>query len=144
MSDLATLYHLSFTSPRYLLALLVVPLVLVFSWIVRRRRARYTVSFTNMGTLARAMAKRPSRWRKYVPLVLLALALAATAAALARPRIQLTVSDRSATVVLLVDVSGSMAAPDITPSRMDAAVAAMHGFLDKLPKNDRVGSRHVQ
>ncbi len=139
MSDLWSLYHLSFTSPRYLLVLLVVPLLVLFAVIIRRRRARYTVAFTNMTTLAGAIAKRPTRWRRYVPLTLLALALAATGAALARPHISVTVSDRSATIILLVDVSGSMQAPDITPSRMDAAVAAMHDFVDKLPKNYKVG-----
>ena len=75
-----------------------------------------------------------------MPLVALALALAVTGAALARPRVRdLTVRDHSATVILLVDVSGSMAASDVTPSRIDAAVTAMHTFLDKLPKNDKVG-----
>ena len=70
-------------------------------------------------------------------LLLLALALAATA--LARPRAHMNVAEENATVVLLVDVSGSMRATDVKPSRLDAAVDAMRTFLDKLPKKFKVG-----
>jgi Ca-activated chloride channel family protein len=139
MSELSTVHHFSFRSPGYLLLLLVIPLLLAFAAVVRRRRSRYTVLFTNMRMLAGVAQGRRIRWRRRVPLILLALALTVIAAALARPGVHLTVRDNSATIILLVDVSGSMQASDVSPSRIDAAVQAMHQFLDKLPKNDKVG-----
>lgn len=134
-----TLHHFSFGEPYWLFALLVVPLLVGFTIVVRRRRSRYTVAFTNLDMLEGVTVKRRSRWRRRIPLILLALALATAAAALARPRIQSTASNRGATIILLADVSGSMAATDVHPARIYAAVNAMHDFLDVLPKNDKVG-----
>src|SRR5581483_11349631 len=127
---------MSFTSPLLLLALLVVPAVLVFAIVVDRRRARYPVAFTNMELLAGLVERRRS-WRRWVPLALLLLALAC--AALARPKARLSVPENNGTVVLVVDVSGSMRANDVEPTRLDAAVNAMRTFLDKLPKQFKVG-----
>ncbi len=67
------------------------------------------------------------------------LALALAAAALARPSVQLSQPDQNATIMLLVDVSGSMRANDVEPTRLDAAVAAMRTFLDRLPSQFKVG-----
>lgn len=129
---------MSFVSPVFLFALLVVPATLVFFVIVNRRRVRYAISFTNLEVLAAVTEHRRS-WRRWVPLILLLLALATAATAVARPRARLTVSEQSATVILLVDVSGSMRATDVKPSRLEAAVDAMRTFLDKLPKKFKVG-----
>ena len=134
-----SLHHFNFTEPVYLLVLVLVPLLFVFARLIRRRRSRYAVSFTNLGMFARVRAHRRTPWRRRVGITLLALSLAAAAAALARPHVVMTTEDHSATIILLVDISGSMDAADVQPSRMDAAVAAMHDFLDKLPKNDKVG-----
>jgi Ca-activated chloride channel family protein len=139
MSELWTVHHFTFSAPGYLAALAVVPLLLAFAAAVRRRRSRYAVLFTNLPRLRAVSAGRRTRWRRRVPLIVLVLALSTTAAALARPGVEVTVRDQGATVILLVDVSGSMQASDVAPSRIDAAVTAMHGFLDKLPRNDKVG-----
>jgi Ca-activated chloride channel family protein len=74
-----------------------------------------------------------------VPLALFLLALAAATAALARPRAIITTPSDRATVVLLVDVSGSMRADDVKPTRLDAAANAMSAFVDRLPKQVRAG-----
>jgi Ca-activated chloride channel family protein len=74
-----------------------------------------------------------------VPLALLLLAVSTAAAALARPQVRLTSVERHSTVVLLVDVSGSMNARDVEPTRLDAAVSAMRTFLDRLPSEVDVG-----
>jgi Ca-activated chloride channel homolog len=129
---------LSFQSPRNLIALAVVPALLAFAFLVRRLRSRYSVAFTNLPVL-RALGAERGDWRRLVPLFLLSLAFVTIALALARPHIQLTKTDDSATIVLLVDVSGSMAAVDIHPTRMAAAVAAMHQLVFELPKADKVG-----
>jgi Ca-activated chloride channel homolog len=129
----------SFGSPAGLLALLAVPLLFAVASAVRRRRARYTVSFTNLELLAPASAMARRRWWLRSPLVLLALALASAALALAQPRAKLVTTNRQTTIVLLADVSGSMAATDIHPERIYAAIIAMRAFVDGLPPNDKVG-----
>jgi Ca-activated chloride channel family protein len=129
---------MSFASPALLVTLLVVPATLVFLVVMNRRRARYPVSFTNLELLA-GVAEKRRQWRRWVPVALLLLALTAASIALARPRVSLTVSEENATVVLLVDVSGSMRAADVQPSRLDAAVEAMRTFLVKVPKKVKVG-----
>jgi Ca-activated chloride channel family protein len=115
-----------------------VPAVVLVAVYVDRRRARYPVAFTNLQLLASLVEERRAR-RRWVPLLLFALALALAAGALARPRTNLTVPEDNATVVLLVDVSGSMRANDVEPTRLDAAIAAMRTFLDRLPNRFKVG-----
>jgi Ca-activated chloride channel family protein len=128
----------SFASPYLLLALLVVPAVLGFALWIDRRRTDYAVAFTNLELLA-SLVSSQRRWRRFVPLALLLLALACAATALARPRATVSVPARRATVVLLVDVSGSMRAADVKPSRLGAAQHAMAGFADRVPKGVKVG-----
>ena len=67
------------------------------------------------------------------------LALAFAAGAAAHPRARVPVRVDNATIVLLVDVSGSMSARDVEPTRLDAAVAAMRWFVRRLPKDYKVG-----
>jgi Ca-activated chloride channel family protein len=124
--------------PYYLIALIVVPAALFFLVVMNRRRARYAIAYTNLDVLA-SVAEQQRAWRRWVPVGLILLALACAATALARPRVHLTVSDENATVILLVDVSGSMRANDVEPSRLDAAVNAMRTFLIKVPKKVKVG-----
>jgi Ca-activated chloride channel family protein len=132
-------HHFGFSSPYYLLVLLIVPLLLAFAWLIRRRRVRYTLLFTNVSALAGTRPSRRRRLRRLVPPVLIALALAATAAALARPHVELSQSGGGATIVLLADVSGSMQATDVKPARIYAAIQAMRQFVDALPTYDSVG-----
>jgi Ca-activated chloride channel homolog len=129
---------MSFTNPLLLLALLIVPLVLVFAIVVDRRRSRYPVTFTNLELLAGVVRDRRS-WRRWVPLALLLVALACASTALARPKARLTVPENNGTVVLIIDVSGSMRASDVEPTRLDAAINAMRTFLDRLPSQFKVG-----
>jgi Ca-activated chloride channel homolog len=128
----------SFSSPWLLLALLIVPATLALAVWVDRRRARYAVSFTNLEVLASvAQARRP--WRRWLPLALFLLALAAASTALARPKAPVSVPASRATVVLLVDVSGSMRAADVKPTRLGAAQSAMGTFADRVPKGVKIG-----
>jgi Ca-activated chloride channel homolog len=129
---------MSFASPIWLLVLLVVPALLLFVAALRRRRLRDAVAYTNLDLLAELVPARRS-WRRAVPLALLVLALACAAAASARPHAKFTTVKRHATVVLLVDVSGSMSARDVEPTRLDAAAAAMRTFLDRVPRSVDVG-----
>src|SRR5262249_46816503 len=121
-----------------LLTLLVVPALLGWLAVIRRRAGRDAVAFTNVDLLAGVARSRRSR-RTLVPVALLALAAAAAATASARPRARFTTVDRHSTAALLVDVSGSMSARDVEPTRLDAAAAAMRDFVDRVPKSVDVG-----
>jgi len=129
---------MSFTSPWFLLALLIVPATLALAMWLDRRRARYAVAFTNLDLLASVATPRRS-WRRWVPLALFLLALAAASTALARPKATVSVPANRATVVLLVDVSGSMRAADVKPTRLGAAQKAMASFADSVPGGVKVG-----
>jgi Ca-activated chloride channel family protein len=128
----------SFASPWLLLVLLIVPVTIAFALWLDRRRARYAVAFTNLELLASVAGKRRS-WKRWAPLALFLLALAAASTALARPRASISVPANRATIVLLVDVSGSMRAADVKPTRLGAAQAAMATFADRIPKGVKVG-----
>jgi Ca-activated chloride channel family protein len=129
----------SFTSPWLLLALLIVPATLALALWLDRRRARYAVAFTNLELLAAVAGTRRRSLRRWIPLALFLLALTAASAALARPKASVSVPATRATVVLLVDVSGSMRAADVKPTRLGAAQSAMAAFADSVPKGVKVG-----
>jgi Ca-activated chloride channel homolog len=128
----------TFQSPWFLLALLVVPAMLAFGLWLERRRAKYAVAFTNLDVLASVVVRRRRPWR-WLPVLLFLLALASASAALARPRARVAVPSDRATIVLLIDVSGSMRAADVKPSRLGAAQSAMDLFVDKVPKPVKIG-----
>ena len=129
---------MSFEAPALLLVgLLVVPLTLAGYVALEKRTSRYGVRFTNLDVLASVLEERRP-WGRHVPAALLLAAVAALFVALARPEITVAAPQERATVVLLVDVSGSMRAEDVAPSRLEAARAAMHAFLDRVPKEIRV------
>ena len=129
---------MSFVWPWLLGVLVAVPLALAFALWLDRRRARYAVAFTNLDVLASVATTRRRPWR-WVPLALFLLALASASTALARPRAKVSVPSDRATIVLLVDVSGSMRANDVKPTRLGAAQSAMGIFADKVPKGVKIG-----
>jgi Ca-activated chloride channel family protein len=129
---------MSFASPELLLGLLIVPVALIGYLIVQRRRSRYAVRFTNVDLLANIAPRTPS-WRRHLPPVLYLAAIAALAIGLARPSLVLAVPREEATIMLTMDVSRSMLATDVDPSRMVAAQQAATDFVDRLPEQFRVG-----
>jgi Ca-activated chloride channel homolog len=130
---------MTFGSPYFLPLLAVVPAVVFFVWWVERRRARYAVAYTNLELLASVVEQRGRRWRAFIPLALFLLALTLASAAVARPRETVQVTNDRATVVLLVDVSGSMRASDVRPTRLLAAAHAMSLFAGRVPKKVKIG-----
>jgi Ca-activated chloride channel family protein len=129
----------SFQEPAFLVALAVVPLaILVYLRVDRRRRAG-TARFANPALLSSVAPRRPG-FRRHLPLALYLIALAAVAVALARPEATVAVPEERATVVLTTDISGSMAARDVQPSRMEAVRQAALDFLDDAPRGLRVGA----
>jgi Ca-activated chloride channel homolog len=130
---------LSFASPLLLLSLLALPaLAAVYLW-SRRRPGRYAVRFPGTPVLAGVVAAVP-RWRRHVPAAVAALALTVLALALARPHATVAVPVERASVVLVTDVSRSMRANDVDPTRLDAARSAAEAFLESVPDELRVGA----
>jgi Ca-activated chloride channel family protein len=130
---------MSFGFPLALLGLLAVPVVLAMLVGLSRRGSGSPVQFTNLDILASVTPSPRRSWRRAVPVALLVAALVVGAAAAAKPRARVPVRVNDATIVLLVDVSGSMSARDVEPTRLDAAIIAMRNFVQRLPSGFKVG-----
>jgi Ca-activated chloride channel family protein len=128
---------MSFDHPLLLLSLLLVPLALGLYRLAVQRRMRYAVRYTNVDVLALVNGGRP--WRRYATGAIFLLAIAVLCVAVARPRIDSQTTSDKATIVLVLDVSGSMQAVDVKPTRLAAAQKAIHTFLAKVPSRVRVG-----
>lgn len=129
---------MNFLAPQLLLGLLLVPVAIgAYVW-MQRRRSRYAVRFTNLELLANLAPRRPG-WRRHLPPALYLAAIGGLLFALARPTMLVNVPREDATVILGIDVSGSMTAVDVSPTRLDAAKTAATAFLDQLPAGVRVG-----
>ena len=129
---------MSFAAPVWLLTLLLVPVALAAYVWAQQRRSRYAARFTNLDLLASVVARGPD-WRRHVPPALFLVALSVLLLAAARPEREVSVPKEQATVVLVMDVSGSMMATDVEPSRLVAAREAANAFLDDIPEPFRVG-----
>ncbi|HEX7581600.1 MAG TPA: VWA domain-containing protein [Gaiellaceae bacterium] len=130
---------MTFSHPLLLLTLLVVPLALGLYKLAARRRMRYAVRYTNVDVLALVVAASSRPWRRYLATSLFLASIAALCVAVSRPHVTSTVTSDRATVILVLDVSGSMQAVDVKPTRLAAAQKAIHTFLDKVPSRVRVG-----
>ena len=128
---------MTFERPLLLLALLAVPLAIALYVLAERRRMRYAIRFTNLDVLASVVGDRYRR--RFIPLALFLLALAALCIGMARPEHTTLVPRDRATVILVLDVSRSMQARDVKPTRIGAATAAVRTFLDRVPDRLQVG-----
>ncbi|HEY3164876.1 MAG TPA: VWA domain-containing protein [Candidatus Limnocylindrales bacterium] len=129
---------MTFADPLLLLGLLIVPAALVAYRLIQRRRSRYAVRFTNVDLLGNLVPKTPA-WRRHVPPALYLVAMAALVLALAKPSMAVQIPREEATIILTMDVSGSMMATDVSPSRLAAAQQAANTFVDQLPAGIKVG-----
>ena len=129
---------MTFQSPLALLGLLVVPLLVAAYVRHERGRASYVARFANLALLPNLVDRAPG-WRRHLPVAILLVALAAMVVGVARPHATVSVPREEATVILAIDVSRSMAAKDVTPSRLGGARAAANAFLRKVPEKFRVG-----
>jgi Ca-activated chloride channel family protein len=127
----------SFDHPLLLLAFLAIPAAVGVYLLAERRRMRYAMRYTNIEVLAAVVGGRP--WRRYIPPIVFLGALAALCVAVARPHVERLMPRERAAVILVVDVSRSMQARDVRPSRLAAAQEAVRVFLDRVPKQLRVG-----
>jgi Ca-activated chloride channel homolog len=129
---------MSFSWPWALLALLVIPLVFAAWWLTRRRRRAGAVRVTSIALVRTALPGR-SRWRRRIPAALLTFGLAVLAVGAARPQATVPVPSSSATIMLALDVSGSMCSTDVVPNRITAAERAATAFITSQTSGPRIG-----
>ncbi|WP_375142928.1 VWA domain-containing protein [Aquincola tertiaricarbonis] len=128
----------NFLWPDLLWLLLAVPLlVLLYLWLLRRRK-RTAVAWASLGIVKEAMG-RGTAWRRHVPPLLFLAALVSLLLATARPAAVITLPLVEQTIILAMDVSGSMRAADVEPNRLVAAQNAAKSFITELPRQVRVG-----
>ncbi len=118
--------------------LLILPiLVLLYVW-VQRRRKRLSLRYANLPLIRQALGKGIG-WRRHLPPALLLLAIGVLIIAVARPAAVITLPSSRATVILAMDVSGSMRADDVAPSRIEAAQEAAKSFIAQQPAQVEIG-----
>jgi Ca-activated chloride channel homolog len=129
---------MSFIWPQLLVLLLIVPvLAALYVW-MQKRRQRYALQYASVSLVQQAVGRGPGI-RRHIPAALYLLALTAMIVALARPQATVPVPQNTGTVVLAVDVSGSMFAEDVKPNRMEATKDAVRDFVEKQPRGIKIG-----
>ena len=124
--------------PGFLLLLGLIPIIIgIYIWILRRRR-RYAIRYSSL-SLVRAALPQQSRWRRHLPVALFLLGLASLVIALGRPVASVVVPSGQATIVLAMDISGSMCSTDIEPNRLLAAEDAALQFIRNQHSNTQIG-----
>jgi Ca-activated chloride channel family protein len=128
---------MTFFWPDMLWGLIAVPLlVLLYVWLQRRRK-KTTLRYANLGLVREALGKRIA-WRRHLPPALMLTAITALLFAAARPAAIVTLPSQQETIILAIDVSGSMRASDVLPDRITAAKEAAKAFVAELPRNVRI------
>lgn len=121
-----------------LIGLVALPVLLTaYVWQLRRRRST-VVRHSNVA-LVRAAAGPVRRWRRHVPIALVLASLALLGLAGARPQVEADVPVSSSTIIVALDVSGSMCATDVNPNRLSAAQAAVRAFVEGQDEETKVG-----
>ena len=129
---------MNFLWPEFLWLLLTLPLLAgIYIWTLRRKK-KLALRYASLSIVKEAMGRGHS-WRRHVPPILFLLAIAAMLLAAARPLATITLPSRQQTLILAMDVSGSMRATDVKPNRMVAAQEAAKSFIADLPRHVRVG-----
>lgn len=124
--------------PQMLWLFALVPLLVAGYVYVLRRKKKLALRYASLAMVKDAMS--PARTaRRHIPPALFLLAVIAMIAAIARPAAVITLPSQHETVVLAIDVSGSMRATDVEPSRLAAAQAAAKAFVREQPRSTRVG-----
>jgi Ca-activated chloride channel family protein len=129
---------MTFATPEWLLTLLIVPAAVAIYVAARRRRARRSEELAAQGLLVRGAGRRQG-WRRNLPFALFAVALALLAVATARPMATVKTPRLQSTVILAMDISNSMGAKDVKPSRIGAAKLAARDFVRDQPAPVKIG-----
>jgi Ca-activated chloride channel family protein len=129
---------LTFLWPGMFWFLLAIPLlVALYIWIGRRRK-QYALRYANFGLVQTTSGRGPG-WRRHLPATLFLIAIVILVVTLARPQMTLRLPSVQGIVILAFDTSGSMAADDVSPSRLEAAKTVAHDFVARQPKTVQIG-----
>lgn len=129
---------MTFLWPHMLWLLLTVPLFVALYVFLLRRKRNVAIRYATLTVIKDAMGSGPGI-RRHLPAALLLLAWTTAVVAVARPAALITLPSQRDTVVLAMDVSGSMRATDVDPSRLAAAQDAAKEFVAAQPKSTRIG-----
>jgi Ca-activated chloride channel family protein len=129
---------MSFAAPLVLVALVAIPLLVI--WYVRRQRGRAAAAASFVSApMIPSVAPRSPRWRRHLPMLAFGIAVVVLIIAGARPQRSVAVPVNNGVVMLANDVSSSMGSTDVAPSRLVAAESAAKKFLGRVPSTARVG-----
>ncbi len=129
---------MEFLWPWMLYSFAIIPILVVAYMVILRRRKKFAVRYSSVALIKDAAGRRPG-WRRHIPPFIILLALATMLVGLARPFSIITLPAQEGVVILAIDVSGSMRAQDIQPSRIEAAKSAAIDFIGKQDPTTRVG-----
>ncbi len=129
---------MTFIWPRLLWLLVTLPLLVLVYLLLQRRKRKFALRYANLSMVKEAMGAGPAI-RRHIPPALFAIALTLLMFAIARPAAVVTLPSRRATVILAMDVSGSMRATDVKPNRLVAARRAAKAFIKAQPDYIRIG-----
>ncbi|MBN2503688.1 MAG: VWA domain-containing protein [Anaerolineales bacterium] len=129
---------MSFIWPWMLFSLLLVPLIVLLHRRVRQHRRQQTAQLGALGIVQESHGKSLGRWQSF-PFTILLIGMALLLIATARPQMVVSLPQVEGVVMLIFDVSASMAAEDIEPTRMEAAKAAAQVFIEQQPTNIKIG-----
>src|SRR5512136_1447270 len=129
---------MSFIWPVMFVLLLLIPLCVVLYIRMQRRRQRLAASYASFGLGQQAAGRRPGA-RRHIPIIVFLIGLTILIVALARPQTVVSLPRIEGTVILAFDVSDSMAADDLKPTRLEAAKVAARDFVDKQPLTVQIG-----
>jgi Ca-activated chloride channel family protein len=127
----------SFAWPLALLSLVVAPALLGAYWWLLRRRRKQAVRYSSVALLHSVLPRR-NRWQRHLPVALLLASLVVLAFAAGRPHLERSVPFARTSVILAMDVSGSMCATDVKPNRLAVAQEAAREFIEDQPKGVRM------
>ncbi|HET7297733.1 MAG TPA: VWA domain-containing protein, partial [Burkholderiales bacterium] len=129
---------MTFLWPELLWFLLALPLLVAAYFVVLRRKKKLALRYASLGLVREAMGMG-QRIKRHIPPLLFFGALAAMLLAMARPQAMITLPTQHETVILAMDISGSMRATDVEPNRLVAAQNAAKQFVAEQPENVRIG-----
>lgn len=131
------MFQTSFIWPVMLYTLILAPLLIAF-YVRLQRRRRLSPNLGSMARLTEGSGKTPGR-RRHLPAMFFLAGLVTLMLALARPEMVVSMPSRAGAVILAFDVSGSMAATDLEPTRIEAAKAAAREFVERQPSSMEIG-----
>lgn len=129
---------MSFTWDFLLWTLLLIPGLVAFYLWLQLRRKKFAVRYASLGLVRDALGRGPG-WKRHVPPILLLLAFATMLVALARPTATVKLPSNEANIILTMDISRSMEATDVLPTRLEAAKAAAMEMVNSQPENVSIG-----